>query len=62
MRGRNYYGSLPANLEYNGRFTFSRIMYTGGSGSRGGNAWNHDYPNADLNVQTVLSEITSAYR
>ena len=48
---------------YDGRFTFVRIRY--GSGRRfgrfgyGGGAWNHDYPNADLNMEAVLAEVTS---
>ena len=52
-------------VPYNGRFTFTRIRYgSGGSGigrgSRWGwsSAWNHDYPQADRNMQFILSEFT----
>ena len=48
------------NPAYNGRFTFTRIRYSGSYGfrGRGGDAWAHDYPQADLNLPTVLSEIS----
>jgi hypothetical protein len=53
-------------VPYNGRFTFTRIRYNAGGGSlrgwgrRGGwsNAWNHDYPDADRNLQEILAEFT----
>jgi hypothetical protein len=48
------------NVEYNGRFTFSRVRYGGGGfGRGGGSAWAHDYPQADINLPAVLSEISS---
>lgn len=56
--------ALPAvqqeNGSYNAKFTFSRIRYSGrGYGFRGGGAsWAHDYPLADENLPTVLSEIS----
>ncbi len=49
------------NPEYNARFTFTRIRYNsyGGGGFRGGGgSWAHDYPQADFNLPTVLSEIS----
>jgi hypothetical protein len=47
------------NPEYNARFTFTRIRYGGsGFGGRGGASWAHDYPMADENLPTVLSEIS----
>src|SRR5688572_2664223 len=46
-----------ANPPYNARFTFTRVRY-GGGGFRGGASWAHDYPRADLNLPTVLSEIS----
>ena len=52
------------NIPYNGRFTFTRIRYNsrGGFSRRGsGNAWNHDYPDADLNMQLMLSEFTAMH-
>jgi hypothetical protein len=56
-------GIRARNIPYNGRFTFTRIRYNsrGGTSRRRGwsNAWNHDYPNADLNMQLMLSEFTS---
>ena len=59
--------SAPAQVAfpYDSRFTFTRIRYGRGGGSGFGrgrgnqNAWNHDYPAADLNMQVVLKEITS---
>src|SRR5687768_12030332 len=47
------------NAAYNGRFTFSRIRYGGNGFGRGGAAWAHDYPQADLNLPAVLAEISS---
>lgn len=48
---------------YDGRFTFTRVRYGsggfGGFGRRGVGAWAHDYPDADLNLQTILEELTS---
>ena len=54
---------------YDGRFVFARIRYNargaslGGYGRYGfrggGNAWNHDYPNAGLNMEAVLDEVTA---
>ena len=49
------------NVDYNGRFTFSRIRYGGRGFGRGGSAWAHDYPQADLNLPAVLSEISSIH-
>jgi hypothetical protein len=53
------------NIPYNGRFTFTRIRYNGRGGGyrrRGwSNAWNHDYPAADLNMQVMLSEFTAMH-
>lgn len=50
-----------ASLPYDGRFTFTRIRYRGHGGRRGWgrSAWSHDYPSADLNLQTILSEFTA---
>ena len=48
---------------YDGRFTFTRVRYGSGGvrgwGRRGGGAWAHDYPDADLNLQTILEELTA---
>jgi hypothetical protein len=52
-------------VPYDGRFTFARVRF-GSSGGRGfgrrgfgGGQWNHDYPNADLNMQVILKEVTT---
>jgi len=53
--------SAPAaGADYNARFTFTRIRYSGSYGGfgRGNSAWSHDYPQADLNLPSVLSEIS----
>ena len=47
------------NVTYNGRFTFSRIMYRGTFGRRGGSSWSHDYPLADLNFPRILEYMTT---
>lgn len=53
------------SVPYNGLFTFTRIRYASGRGSRGGwgwrrgSAWNHDWPYADRNMQTMLNEFTA---
>ncbi len=47
-----------------GEFTFTRIRYGEGLGrgwGRMGGAWRHDYPDADLNLQTILSELTAVH-
>jgi len=52
-------------VPYNGSYTFTRVRYgSGGGGLRGfrrgwSNAWNHDYPAADRNMQGILEEFTS---
>jgi Domain of unknown function (DUF4159) len=49
-RGRN--GWAESNVDYNGRFTFTRLRY------RPNSAWNHDYPRADRHLVRILKEIT----
>ncbi|HSR41090.1 MAG TPA: DUF4159 domain-containing protein, partial [Longimicrobiales bacterium] len=53
-------------VPYNGAFTFTRVRYgrgglrSFGRGRRGwGSAWNHDYPDADRNIQVILDEFTA---
>ena len=53
------------NVPYDSDFTFSRVRY-GRPGSRssygygrGRNAWAHDWPAADRNMQTMLNEFTA---
>ena len=50
-RGRGGFG-VPPNPAYDGRFTFSRIRYAG-------NSWNHDYPQADVNMPRIMRELTA---
>jgi len=47
-------------LPYDGRFTFVRLRWGGGSlSSRGwGAAWNHDYPRAEQHLSQILNELT----
>lgn len=46
------------NLDYDGRFVFTRIRYGSGWG-RGGGSWAHDYPRADLHLPRILAELTT---
>jgi hypothetical protein len=59
---RGLFGRGPSafTVDYNGRFTFTRIRYNGG-GFFGGwsNAWNHDYPEADRHIAMILEALTS---
>ena len=49
-----------ANPEYNGRFSFTRIQYFGGGfRGRGGSSWAHDWPDGDINMQSILDEVTA---
>ncbi len=47
---------------YDGPFTFVRLRWESGQGGfwRGGfsNAWNHDFPQAEQNLMTILRELT----
>ena len=53
------------DLAYDGRLMFARIRYDSrsawGGWSGGQPGWAHDYPRAERNFMTVLSEITSAH-
>jgi hypothetical protein len=48
-------------VPYSGAFVFTRVSYgsPGGGRNRGGGSWNHDYPNADENMQNILAEFTA---
>ena len=50
-RGRSSWAA--PNVDYNGRFTFTRLRYHPNS------AWNHDYPRADRHLVRILQELTS---
>lgn len=52
-------GQRARAIPYNGKFTFTRLMYGGRYGRRGGSSWSHDYPNADLNIPEILEFMTS---
>lgn len=58
QRGRGYGSTAVGNVEYNGRFTFSRIRYSGG-GFRGGASWAHDYPRADEHLSALMRSLTA---
>lgn len=47
------------NAPYDGRFTFTRVRYNGGGFGFMANAWNHDYPQADLHLPLILKEVTA---
>jgi hypothetical protein len=53
-------GSYSAELEYDGRMTFVRLAWKGGSVFSGNwnSAWNHDYPRAEQHLSQILREIT----
>jgi hypothetical protein len=51
LRGRRF-GFVEPNVEYDGRFAFSRIRYGPNS------AWNHDYPRGDQHLTRIVAEIT----
>jgi hypothetical protein len=61
--GRGMFGfggpRFGANPPYDGRFTFTRIRYSGSGFGRGGGAWSHDYPDADRNLPLILKELTA---
>jgi hypothetical protein len=46
------------NLDYDSRFTFTRIRYSSGW-NWGGGSWAHDYPRADLHLPQILNDITA---
>ncbi|MEO8561558.1 MAG: DUF4159 domain-containing protein [bacterium] len=54
---RGYFAQAP-NADYDGRFTFVRLRYTGG-GFRGGGRWSADYPAMERNFMTILNDLTT---
>jgi len=68
QRGRGFGGfgrniRYAENVPYNGRYTFARLRYNAEFGLRSArmsNAWNHDYPQADVNLPLILDALTSA--
>ena len=64
QRGGGYYNSRTqvARVDYNGKFTFTRLRYNGrgmGGFGWGSNAWNHDYPQADMHLPKILESLTA---
>lgn len=51
---RNY-----EQVPYNGGFTFTRIRYGGNGFRRGGSAWAHDYPQADLHLPKIIEYLST---
>jgi len=51
--------SLEPNADYDGRYTFVRLRYTGGGGFRGGGRWSADYPAMERNFMTILNDLTT---
>ena len=51
-------------VPYDGRLTFTRLYFGGGGlasfGSRGYEAWSHDYPGADRNMAAIIDYISNA--
>lgn len=63
-QGRRF-SSAKQVQEYDGRLTFTRLVYGSGGlggfrGFGGGAAWSHDYPAADENLSAILDYITNA--
>ena len=65
QRGGGFFNqrSVVARVDYNGRFTFTRLRYNGalrgGGFGWGSNAWNHDYPQADMHLPKILESLTA---
>jgi hypothetical protein len=63
QRGFSELGSDPPthNIPYDGRFTFTRLKYTGGPGSfyyRGLPSWAHGYPDAETNLLKITADVS----
>jgi hypothetical protein len=54
------YRAYPANVPYDGRFTFVRLRWQENRGGRGfwSSAWNHDYPRAEQHLSQIIRELT----
>lgn len=51
----------PTNLPYDGRFTFARLQYTCYLGCfyyRNEPSWMHGYPDAEVNLLSIINEVT----
>src|SRR5262245_41062826 len=53
-------GEYAGDVPYDGRVTFVRLQWRGGSRYGGGwtSAWNHDYPRAEQHLSQILRELT----
>lgn len=51
---------LATPADYDGRFSFCRLMYDSVVREAGGAGWSTDYPDADTNFSIRLSELTKA--
>ena len=49
-----YRSSAEPNVDYNDRWTFTRLRY------RSSSSWNHDYPRADRHLAFIVSDISTA--
>jgi hypothetical protein len=63
QRGFSMLGSDPPthNIPYDGRFTFTRLKYTGGPGSfyyRGLPSWAHGYSEAETNLLKIPADVS----
>jgi hypothetical protein len=56
--GRGRTSFLPENPEYDGAFTFCRVMFRQNPYGDG-DGWSVDYPRADVNLSYRLSELTA---
>ena len=57
--GRGRASAGYEQVPYNGGFTFTRIRYGGGGFRRGGGAWSHDYPQADLHLPKIIEYLST---
>src|SRR5262245_52396849 len=60
QRGGTMLPGYGDGVEYDGRITFVRLRWKGGSRYDGGwgSAWNHDYPRAEQHLSQILRELT----
>jgi hypothetical protein len=66
LEGANDWTWGRSQALYDGRFTFVRLRWGGGSGFGGGfgrfrgfsSAWDHDFPRAEQNLMQLLKELT----
>lgn len=50
---------MSGNLEYDSRFTFTRIRYGSGLSNWRGGSWAHDYPRPDMHRRRTLDGLTN---